>query len=127
MGPSIEKTTFDDLAELLLTDYRINRKRSITRIEACIEHLRIVFSGFPALAVTSDRIMGYVHIRQRAGAANGTINRELSALRRMFRLGEQAQKIGYRPHIAMLREENVRTGFFEPHHSWGGRRPSLVP
>ena len=34
IGPALEKTTFDDLAELLLTDYRINRKRSLARITA---------------------------------------------------------------------------------------------
>jgi hypothetical protein len=113
VGPAIEKTTFDDLAELLLTDYRINRKRSITRIEDSVEHLGRVFTGFRAINVTSDRIMAYIGTRQNADAANGTINRELSALRRMFRLGEQVGKVAHRPHIAMLREDNVRTGFFE--------------
>jgi hypothetical protein len=93
VGPAIEKTTFDDLAELLLTDYRINRKRSITRIEDSVEHLRRVFTGFRAINVTSDRIMAYIGTRQNADAANGTINRELSALRRMFRLGEQTGKV----------------------------------
>jgi integrase len=31
----------------------------------------------------------------------------------MFRLGERAQKVGRRPHIAMLAERNVRKGFVE--------------
>ncbi len=114
VGPAMEKTTFDDLAELLLTDYRINRKRSGARIEDSVQHLRKVFGGLRALSVTTDRIVAYISARQEAGAANGTINRELSALRRMFRLGEQAGKVAHRPHIAMLREDNVRTGFFEP-------------
>jgi len=114
IGPELEKTTFDDLAELLLTDYRINRKRSLARIEDGTQHLRRAFSGLTALCLTSDRIMVYIRARLEAGAANGTINRELSALRRMFRLGEQAGKVAHRPHIAMLREDNVRTGFFEP-------------
>ncbi len=79
VGPAIERTTFDDLAELLLTDYRINRKRSIARIEDSVEHLGRVFTGFLAINVTSDRIMAYIGTRQNADAANGTINRELSA------------------------------------------------
>src|SRR5262249_45818338 len=72
------------------------------------------FAGPTVLCLTVDPIMPYIRSRQEAGAANGTINRELSALRRMFRLGEQAGKVAHRPHIAMLREDNVRTGFFEP-------------
>jgi integrase len=46
-------------------------------------------------------------------AANATINRELAALKRMFNLGIQAEKIYRKPHIAMLQEDNVRKGFFE--------------
>jgi integrase len=32
----------------------------------------------------------------------------------MFRLAERAGKVNTRPYIALLRENNVRTGFFEP-------------
>ncbi|MBP7779482.1 MAG: site-specific integrase [Acidobacteria bacterium] len=42
------------------------------------------------------------------------INRELALLKRMFTLAIQAAKVLYRPHIPMLKENNVRTGFFEP-------------
>lgn len=51
--------------------------------------------------------------RQAAEAANATINRELAALKRMFRLGEIAGKIAQRPCIPMLQEDNARKGFFE--------------
>lgn len=47
------------------------------------------------------------------GASNGEINRELALLKRMFTLAVQAGKVLYRPHIPMLKERNVRTGFFE--------------
>ena len=45
--------------------------------------------------------------------SNGEINRELTVLKRMFTLAMQAGKILHRPHIPMLAEDNVRTGFFE--------------
>jgi hypothetical protein len=77
IGRTLEKTTFSDLAELLLTDYRINRKRSLARIEDGTQHLRRAFSGLTAVCLTSDRIMAYIRARPEAGAANGTINREL--------------------------------------------------
>lgn len=78
-------------------------------------HLREFFSDFcPARSITTDRILAYVRARQEAEAANATINRELAALKRMFRLGEIAGKVARRPHVAMLEERNIRSGFFEP-------------
>lgn len=51
-------------------------------------------------------------IRRRA--SNGEINRELALLKRMFSLAIQAGTLMSKPHIPMLQEDNVRTGFFEP-------------
>ena len=48
-----------------------------------------------------------------AGASNAEINRELALLKRMFTLAIQGGTLLYRPHIPMLREDNVRVGFFE--------------
>ena|SRR6266699_4846908 len=53
--------------------------------------------------------------RQAEGAANATINRECAALKRMFSLAVKGEKIPRAPHIGMLQEHNVRTGFFEDH------------
>jgi len=114
ISPDVERTTFDDLADMLLTDYRVNGKRSLGRIEDAVEHLRGQFSLCLALDIAADRIASYIAARQAEGAANGTINRELSALRRMLRLAERAGKVAHRPYIEMLRENNTRTGFFEP-------------
>jgi hypothetical protein len=49
------------------------------------------------------------------GAANATINRELAALKRGFKLASQQTppKLERVPHINMLGENNVRKGFFE--------------
>ena len=43
----------------------------------------------------------------------GEINRELTVLKRMFSLAIEAGKLHHKPHFAMLREDNVRVGFFE--------------
>ena len=113
IGRAVERTTFDDLAEMLLTDYRVNGRRSLERIEAAIEHLRSAFARIRAVDVTTDRITAYVAARQAEKAANATINRELAALKRMFRLGERAGKVAARPYVPMLEERNTRKGFFE--------------
>jgi site-specific recombinase XerD len=63
--------------------------------------------------LTTAYVRAYVADRQENGYANGTINRQLSALKRMFTLAIQAAKLLQRPHMPMLAERKVRKGFFE--------------
>ena len=113
--PGADKTTFDDCATLVTNEYKANARRSADRVEDAIDHLRTFFGGYCRMrAITTDRVLSYVRHRQEHGAANATINRELSALKRMFRLGERAGKVARRPHVDMLHEANARKGFFEP-------------
>ena len=63
--------------------------------------------------ISTDRIKAYIVQRQDEEASNATINRELSCLGRMFTLGLKAGKASPKPYIPMLKENNVRTGFFE--------------
>jgi integrase len=45
--------------------------------------------------------------------SNASINRELSALKRMFALAVQAGKLSSKPHIPTLEENNARQGFLD--------------
>jgi integrase len=111
----VGKIRFDEAATDLLTDYRINGKRSLKTVTLRVEkHLRPFFAGRRMTAITTALVRQYVAMRQEAGAANGTINRELTTLKRMFTLALQAQKLVARPYIPLLKEQNVRQGFFEP-------------
>ena len=109
--PDIEKTTFKDLAKILLDDYKANGRQSIRRAKSSTQNLRRFFADSRAIDITEDRLNTYIVFRQEEKAANATINRELAALKRAFRLA--GRKVGQLPRFRMLRENNARKGFFE--------------
>jgi integrase len=110
----VGKLKFDTAAADLLADYENNDYDSKDSAEARIaNHLTPRFGGMKLTAITTPLINGYIQHRRRQKAANGTINRELGLLRRMFTLAHRAGLIVVRPYIPKLEEHNVRKGFFE--------------
>src|SRR4051794_26078540 len=84
--PDGAPATFDTMATGYLQDYQLQRYRSLTTARARVEHLRGVFGGCTAEAITADRVRSYQLSRRTAGFEAATINRETSALSRMFQL-----------------------------------------
>jgi integrase len=114
-GIYFDKVTFNELAEDFLTDYRINGKDTLSKAERSVKYLKKFFGDMKATEVTTDRVRAYIQERMEAEMSNGSINRELAALKRMFHLGAECTppKVNLIPHIPMLKESNVRKGFFE--------------
>ena len=116
---SLERVTFEDLCGLIRADYEQNGRRSTRRLETSLRHLTAFFGGWRVPAIEENAVERYVGERLKTGAAAGTVNRELSALKRALRLGYRQRLVGRTPDISRLAENNVRKGFFEFKDLWG--------
>jgi integrase len=116
-GFCFDRFTFKELADDLITNYRIKGNRSIERARISIKHLSMFFGRYKATGITSQAVNRYIEHRQNEGASNGTINRELAAMRRMLNLG--ARQIPPKvsrdniPVFELLKESDPKQGFFE--------------
>src|SRR5436309_904148 len=114
--PEVRRIQVRELAEDFLRDYRINGRKSFDHAESrWRRHLEPFFGTLRVADVSSSVIARYVDERLNASAKNATVNRELAALKRMFRLGYYTSpaKVPRLPGFPRLQEDNVRTGFLE--------------
>jgi integrase len=127
VNPKLNRIRFDEAAEDLKTEYAVNGRRSADELERRIRlHLLPHFGGRRLATITTADANTFI-LKRRADVmvfaegedrterrvSNGEINRELTTLKRIFNLARQNGKLTYVPHIPMLKERNVRTGFFE--------------
>jgi integrase len=117
--PRAHKITYENLRDALLAEYAANKRKwlrigkdgkpyvcGFSTLDAC-------FKNFRAVDITTDSIRAFIRDRQEGGAANGTINRSLALLRRMFRLAVADGKLREVPYFPMLKEAPPRKGFLE--------------
>ena len=115
-GPAardLARVMFEDLAKAIRADYRKHRRKSTDRMERAVRALGTEFSQHTIPAIDEAAIESYVGRRLEEGYAPATINRELSALKRMFKIGYKLRLVGRVPVIELLQEDNARKGFFE--------------
>jgi hypothetical protein len=104
----VSRVRYDDLALALEDDYKANGRRSLNSLLGRLAHLKAVFGGRLARTITASDVRAYRKQRQAEGAANGTINRELAALKRMFNLAIESDILKDKPKIPMLRRRRRR-------------------
>ena len=126
-GPAVpdpDRLRYADLRALYVQDYSDQQMKSQRRnaetgelyFASSLKHLDGFFNGWKISEITTDAVNQFKAVRQATGAANGTINRSLAALRRMFTLATDQSKVKYTPAIKMLFEPKTvspRQGFLE--------------
>jgi integrase len=108
----VNRKTVDEILAGVVEDYRINAKRSIKKVEDRIRlHLSPAFGRMNAANLSDDDVRSFMAKRQKVGASNAEINREVAVLRRAFKLARKT--VTMQPDFTMLREAAPRSGFFE--------------
>jgi hypothetical protein len=130
------RTLVEDLADLLFKTHRTEMIRKIPedlpeptklwreqRVDDVVEimkarwkkHLAGVFGHRKAALVRQSDLSDYINARHKAKARNGTINRELALLRRMFTLGFKStpRLVPDVPTFPARLPEHAREGFIE--------------
>jgi integrase len=114
--PGQWKATVDDLVELVVRDSKLRNLRDVAHIVWRYKaNTKTLLGSLLASRVGTSQIRHYIERRQKAGAGNATINRELAIVRRGFKLGSQEEPplVFRQPAIPRLEEDNARQGFIE--------------
>lgn len=112
--PADRKVTVRELYDALLADYRNNGMASLEGAEQRWQkRLQPHFGEGLALSVSTDSLNRYVQSCRNLGLANGTVNRDLAAIRRAFNLALEAGRIQKVPNFPHLKESAPRSGFVE--------------
>src|SRR5436309_5898857 len=112
--PRVDRITYDEAAADLRRHYETTGERDARDVEKRMKHLDPFFRGRRLVAVGPAVVTEYVALRQaprpvkggdpKPGARNGTINRELSLLGKLFRLAVDNGKALRVPKIRKLKE-----------------------
>jgi integrase len=114
LGP--ERVRFEELSRLILEDYQQQQKKSLSWVKRRLKlHIIPALGKVRAAKFGTEDLNRYIDQRRMKGAGNGSINRELSIIKRVFNLAilHDPPLVARKPTVKMLKENNVRTGFLE--------------
>ena len=114
---------YEEIRDAFIADYVRKGRRSL-RFDAegnprpldKVKRLDEYFAGFRVEDITGESLGNFVTQQKQKGRQPATINRSLSALRRMFRLAVKQGKLTLNdvPPFELEVEPEAREGFFEP-------------
>jgi integrase len=113
------RIAYDELRDAFYADYVANDRKSLRRDRDGkprldkVVRLDSFFCGYRASDIDADVIRRFITEQRKLGLANGTINRSISALRRMFNLARKDGKLRDIPYFPTVKEAAARNGFIE--------------
>jgi integrase len=110
-GLRFDKVMLSELIQDLKDFYKHKERKTRPRIK----RIKEFFGNYRVVDVTSSAVTQFINSRKEQGAANGTINRDLAALRKMLNLGAKASppKVDRVLLIEDLPEAEPKDNFFE--------------
>lgn len=124
-----DRVTVNQLLDLVVEDYRDNKRGSTDDTQKRIDkHLRPFFGQKRASDIGTKLLKEYRRKRDTTGDAEATINKELTWLRRAFKLGvrHEPRLVSNVPYFPITDPENIREGII-PHEKYREVRNSLPP
>ena len=110
----------EDLWQPYLTHYGNKGGKDASRQTIAWNHLKDTFASVPVTDVTTKLINTYIAGRQAKSIKNGTVNREVTILQAMFRLGARSTGANGKPVVdrlpafpSKLKEGSPKTGFIK--------------
>jgi integrase len=112
---NLPRLSFAVLKEIYFTNFDRRQKKDKERAELAIKHLSEVFKGYRVMHITKKLIEQYAEGRLEEEVSRATVNRELSVLRAMLRLGVRHKLVSVErmPTIEMYAPSDPRQGFIE--------------
>jgi integrase len=110
---------YEDLRASYMADYETNGRKSLHRDAKgrayidCVERLDAFFPGYKACEIDADAVRRFQANQRSKGLSNGSVNRSVSALRRMFSMAKREGRLRDVPYFPFLKEAAPRAGFVE--------------
>lgn len=111
--PAVERLTVRVLLQALEADLTMRGAKSMVSFKAHRKAVENDLGDRRASLITSDEIRAFQQRKLNDDKAPATVNRYVETLRSAFRLASKEGKLARLPYFPMLREDNIRQGFFE--------------
>ena len=108
------KVTVNEIIDGLIREHELNGRKGVYTTKCHLLPIREAFGPDLASSVSETRLEKYKEERIAEGKKPATINRELSGLRRAFRIAVKRKVLSTMPTFELFREDNARQGFVEP-------------
>ena len=109
-----QRVELAQLRQLVERQYALDGNKSLIRVKLAFRHLEKFFGEKARVAeITPAQLDTYAEQRVTAGLARSTINYELAALRRGFKLAIKKGLLAVMPTFDLPQVRNARQGFFE--------------